>query len=538
LRNLSGPLCLVLLAAWTSSAAGAIRNTRTGSTYTTLQAAVNAAASGDTIEIDSNYTGSAVFASIAKNLTIRGVGATRPVLDGNFTCPNNHGILDINGGQTITIENLDLRNCQGASGGNGCGIRLSYPQNVTVRNCCFYNNEDGIMGANGGVANITLEYCEFNLNGWGDEGYTHNIYIGDCNSFIMRYCYSHNTNVGHEVKTRAHTSYILYNRIGNEGGSGSYEIDVPQGGTTYIIGNQVEQGPYTQNSTIISYKEESPTNSDLHLYVVNNTIVNDRGSGTFVRVSAGTALLQNNVFQGGGAVLNGSATQVSNYVGNAALANTAIYDYHLTAGSTNCIDKGTVPDPGTGIDGFSLIPACQYVHPCSYQARPVSGVIDIGAYEYFVNQPPTVDAGLDQSVYEGQTVHLHAAGSDPNTDPLAYAWTQTAGLTVTLSGSNTADASFTAPAVSTVTQASMTFQVSVNDGNGGTANDSVNVRVYLAGDASHNDVVDISDLLAVGAAWGTSQGSPEYDASCDFNNDGLVDAADVLMLADNWGARL
>jgi hypothetical protein len=155
-----------------------------------------------------------------------------------------------------------------------------------------------------------------------------------------------------------------------------------------------------------------------------------------------------------------------------------------------------------------------------------------------VNTAPTVDAGADQTAYEGQTVYLHATASDPDSDPLTYAWTQTAGLTVVLSGANAADASFTAPAVSTVAQAGMTFQVTVNDGRGGTANDSVNVRVYLAGDATQNDVVDISDLLAVAAAYPSTTGDPKYNPACDFNKDGAVDATDVLLVSNRWGEAL
>ncbi len=548
MRKAQGILaCLAVLAAGVSAGYGSIRNTRTGYTYTTMQSAVNAAANGDTIEIDSDYSGSDVFASVTRSLTIRGVGPSRPILDGNFTCPNNHGILDINGGQTVTIENLDIRNCRGASGGNGCGIRLSYPQDVIVRNCYFYNNEDGIMGANGGTANITLESCEFDCNGWGDLGYTHNIYIGTCNTFMMRYCWSHNAHVGHEVKTRAATSYILYNRIGNEtmnpdGRNASYEIDVPQGGLTYIIGNQVHQGPYTENSIIITYKEEAPTNADLHLYVVDNTIVNQRGSGTFIRnVSTVTAIVQNNILQGYGTAISGPATSLNNWItgtGSASLANLSACDYHLTAASTGAINLGGIPSPGTGVNGFSLIPVSQYVHPLSYQARPVRGTIDIGAYEYAPNAAPTVNAGADQAVVEGQAVALHAAASDPGGDLLQYAWTQPAGLPVVLDGAATADASLTAPVVDGLAQAAMTFTATVSDGLGGAANDSVNVRVYMLGDIDHNDAVDVVDLLTLVAAFGSGTGQASYDAACDFNNDGAVDVVDLLTFVDNFGRAL
>jgi hypothetical protein len=67
----------------------------------------------------------------------------------------------------------------------------------------------------------------------------------------------------------------LYNRITDENGSGSYEIDMPNGGKTYIIGNIIEQGVNSQNSIIITYQEEGthPNNTDHELFVVNNTVV-------------------------------------------------------------------------------------------------------------------------------------------------------------------------------------------------------------------------------------------------------------------------
>jgi MYXO-CTERM domain-containing protein len=92
------------------------------------------------------------------------------------------------------------------------------------------------------------------------------------------------------------------------------------------------------------------------------------------------------------------------------------------------------------------------------------------------NTPPVADAGADQNVFEGATVVLSgSSSSDPDGDPLTYSWTQTAGAAMTLSGANTVSASFVAPTVGAVR--TYTFQLTVDDGNGGSDADSITVTV-------------------------------------------------------------
>ena len=95
------------------------------------------------------------------------------------------------------------------------------------------------------------------------------------------------------------------------------------------------------------------------------------------------------------------------------------------------------------------------------------------------NQTPTANAGADQTVTGGSTVTLNGSGSsDPRGRTLSYQWQQTGGSpNVALTGANTAIATFTAPNDA----ATLTFQLTVNNGAGGTASDVTIVTVTPSG---------------------------------------------------------
>jgi hypothetical protein len=79
---------------------------------------------------------------------------------------------------------------------------------------------------------------------------------------------------GHLIKSRARESRIAYNLIhdGDEG-QASYEIDLPNGGLAWVIGNVIGQGEDAQNPVMVAYGSEGNAWPKNGLYVSHNSFV-------------------------------------------------------------------------------------------------------------------------------------------------------------------------------------------------------------------------------------------------------------------------
>ncbi len=89
----------------------------------------------------------------------------------------------------------------------------------------------------------------------------------------------------------------------------------------------------------------------------------------------------------------------------------------------------------------------------------------------------TAYAGKDQTVNEHSAVTLFGSGKDPLKHHLDYSWTQISGESVTLSSSDIAKPSFETPDVNNGETKTLTFELTVSDGMGRTAKDTVKVTV-------------------------------------------------------------
>jgi hypothetical protein len=341
-------------------------------------AAAQIARDGDIIEIDAGiYEGDAAVWQ-QHRLTIRGLGG-RAHLRANGAHAEGKAIWVVKGNDT-TIESVEFSDAK-VSDHNGAGIRLE-GAGLTVRDCYFHDNENGILTGTNPVSDIVVEHSEFARNGIGD-GYTHNLYIGHVRSFTLRFSYVHHALVGHNVKSRALRNHIAYNRIMDEkDGNSSYDIDLPNGGLSFVIGNVIQQGFATQNPTIISYGAEGLQHPVNELYFVNNTVVNDRLAGgrfIFIRDGTSVARIVNNVFSGRGEVLSGPGELRNNVaVARTAFINPAGFDYQLKDGAA-AVGRGI--DPGSA-HGFELRPSAEYAHKAGKRTRSNLANLDVGAFEY------------------------------------------------------------------------------------------------------------------------------------------------------------
>ncbi|MGH7495715.1 MAG: T9SS type A sorting domain-containing protein [bacterium] len=360
-----------------------------GKPYTTPSSAATVAQDGDVIAIDAGtYTGDVAVWN-ADHLTIRGVGGLVN-LQANDASAEGKGTWVIKGNYT-TVENVEFSGAR-VAGHNAAGIRLE-GAGLTVRNCYFHDNDNGILGGGDSTSTIVVENSEFTENGFGD-GRSHNVHINDAaGSFMLRFSYLHQTNLGHHVSSRARENYILYNRITDEvGGTSKHLVNLPAGGSSYLIGNLLQQSVSSDPATLVSYGAEGWRHPMHDLYIVNNTFVSDRSAGRFifVRSDATPAKITNNLFVGAGRVADGPVVRTTNLItNNPGLISINEFDYRPSSLSP-CINKGS--NPGSA-NGFDLNPAYQYVHKANAEKRSSISTIDIGAYEYRVLS--LVEEGLD-----------------------------------------------------------------------------------------------------------------------------------------------
>lgn len=353
-----------------------------GEKVSSITEAARQARDGEVIEIRSGtYRGQPVVWT-QDRLIIRGVGE-RPVMLADGKDAEGKAIWVLKGGK-VRIENIEFRGARVADG-NGAGIRFEKGQ-LTVHACRFADNEMGLLAANLSELSLEVSDSEF-VDAPRHSGLLHHLlYVGRIGKFVLRGSRFENGYLGHLVKSRARESHVLYNMLADgPGGKASYELEFPNGGVAYVIGNVIGQSATTDNPRIVAYGAEGPVWPANALYMAHNTLVNDNYSGSFLAVwtekfPTGIDIWAiNNLTVGNGDFFPPAQGR---FEGNQSAGRGELIEYgKLPLRLTNLSPlRGTVRPPGS-IGAVDLLPNAEFTYPVGTRPLRVNNALSPGAFQ-------------------------------------------------------------------------------------------------------------------------------------------------------------
>ncbi|MBI4696621.1 MAG: right-handed parallel beta-helix repeat-containing protein [Gammaproteobacteria bacterium] len=389
----------VPLEAWVGS--GRVLHVGPDAEYKLPSKAARAAKEGDTILIAPGRYATDTAVWTADHLYIKGDGGLVSV-DARGAAVAEGKAIWVTKSNHVRIENVEFMNAA-VPDQNGAGIRAEGDY-LHVVGCYFHDNESGLMSRNNADAEIVVDYSEFARNG-SPNGQAHQIYAGTIAKLTVRGSFLHHAQIGSDLKSRAVENRVLYNRImDGSDGRDNYSIDLSEGGRAFIVGNVIQQGATGENYHLIAFAPERAFGATHELYVVNNTLVNDRDDGVFIwNNTDATAWVYDNVFAGPGEIVRGPAVIAGNVitpakrsalpwkgsgfdeetesrnrlVDQAGFRSRAEFDYTLVPGAAAADAAVDLP----ALEGESLVPEFEPRPPLGLTQRATDAKRDAGAFE-------------------------------------------------------------------------------------------------------------------------------------------------------------
>jgi hypothetical protein len=425
-------------------------------------------APGDVVEVDGGaiYAGGVVFTDSGapdRPITIRGIAASgkRPVIAGGTNTVEFQGSHYVFEGFEVT----------------GGSFRCIYhhANDVTIRHTAVHDcPRHGLLGGDYDTGSLTLQYSEFYANGGGL--YDHQIYMATNERdypgavFRMEYCYVHDANGGHNVKSRAERNEIYYNWI-----EGAYyhelELIGPDGETTDlvredsdVVGNVLRKTGPQQDFYVIRVGGDGTGETFGRFRFVNNTILlsggvapkavfrmhdgvdsvemhnnviaqqGGRGQVTIYRDveanwAAGVQITGTNNWIPGGAVTVPAGWTGTLTGSDPGFANLAGLDLRPAAGSPLIDASASARSPADrpfpaplGVPTFQP-PARRAMAPGERTERPVDGPLDLGAFELVgaspSDEPPADEPPADEPPADEPPADEPPADEPPADEPSA-----------------------------------------------------------------------------------------------------------------------
>ena len=270
--------------------------------YTSIQQVDPLLEPGDLVLVDGDdvYTGGITFSNAGtaqQPITIRGVkvNGSRPVIEGG------RNVVEFNQNNYV-FEGFEIRDAEFR------GL-YHHADNIIIRDCIVHDCPHGILGADEGSGDLTVEYCE--IYGCGEGDGRHQIYMSTNENdypgsvFRLRFCYIHDGTGGNNVKSRAERNEIYYNwlenpyyhnleLIGPDPAGGVAEDEARE--DSDVVGNVIIAKRYSRNVRIGG----DGTGQSLGRYrFMNNTFIHrnaDPASHIFAHFGVESVEMHNNVF--------------------------------------------------------------------------------------------------------------------------------------------------------------------------------------------------------------------------------------------------
>jgi hypothetical protein len=333
--------------------------------YHTIADAVAASHAGDTIAVQAGtYTND--WSQIGHDLTIVGVGGMAHLVS-NSSIDNGKAMLVTNG--NVTVQNLDF---SGASVGdhNGAGIRHE-SGHLTVTNCSFHDNQEGILAGDNMGSSMTVQNSSFVHNGAGD-GQSHGLYVGQIASLSVDGSTFSDQVMGNQLKSRAADTTVSNSHFSTGPDGANYDIDLPNGGNANIHDNTFEKGATTNNPAIIHFGGEidnavgnlTVTHNNFSAEIPNATAVLNQSNGS-VEVTdnalsnvahielGGFATLANNTTNGSLLDLSGGSSTSTSSIAPISIVPSSTATSSTDTGSTDTSSTDTSPVDTSSTDTSS-----------------------------------------------------------------------------------------------------------------------------------------------------------------------------------------
>ena len=188
------------------------------------------------------------------------------------------------------------------------------------------------------------------------------------------------------VLARQELDLVTIDRLVQRLGQAAYELEFPNGGVAYVVGNIIGQSRGTQNPTMLAFGAEGSDDRVHALHVVNNTFINHAlRPAVFVRVfesklrSAVEQRLANNLFLGLG-VADASLADWArgNFIASPSVLHDADLGLFALHRSSWLRGRGAPPGSARGVD---LSPAFEFTPPVGKRAIAPPAAWSPGAYQ-------------------------------------------------------------------------------------------------------------------------------------------------------------